>query len=169
MTTAWEAGIDLLAAHAVKTLPPSRSRPCRPRGQDPAALGGRYVAVNTDAGMRIPFVIIASLAVIGPGLSTPSFAQQSTPAGAANPLPQAEASPDDIEGGKMFATTCGFCHQDGGRHAGRGPKLSKSERSDEYIVERIKKGKVGAMPAYGSVFTDGQIIAILAYIRGLDD
>jgi mono/diheme cytochrome c family protein len=70
---------------------------------------------------------------------------------------------------QLFATTCGFCHQEGGRHAGRGPKLSKSERSDEYIVERIKKGKVGAMPAYGSVFSDGQIIAILAYIRGLDD
>ena len=119
--------------------------------------------------MRIRFVIVASLAVIWPGLSTPSFAQQSAPAGAANPLPQAEASPDDIEGGKLFATTCGFCHQEGGRHAGRGPKLSKSERSDEYIVERIKKGKVGAMPAYGSVFSDGQIIAILAYIRGLDD
>ena len=147
MTMAWAAGIDL-----------------------PAALAGQHVAVNTDPGMRIPVVVIvASLAVIWPGLSTPSFAQQSTPAGAANPLPQAEASPDDIEGGKMFATTCGFCHQDGGRHAGRGPKLSKSERSDEYIVERIKKGKVGAMPAYGSVFSDGQIIAILAYIRGLDD
>ena len=53
--------------------------------------------------------------------------------------------------------------------AGRGPKLSNSERSDEYIIERIKKGKGGAMPAYGSVFSDGQIIAILAYIRGLDD
>jgi len=118
--------------------------------------------------MRIPFVIFACLA-IWPFLSTASLAQQSNSAGAANPLPQAEASPDDIEGGKMFATTCGFCHQDGGRHAGRGPKLSKSERSDEYIVERIKKGKVGAMPAYGSVFSDGQIIAILAYIRGLDD
>jgi mono/diheme cytochrome c family protein len=119
--------------------------------------------------MRIPFIIFASLAIIWPWLSTASFAQQSTSAGSADPLPQAEASPDDIEGGKMFATTCGFCHQDGGRHAGRGPKLSKSERSDEYIIERIKKGKVGAMPAYGSVFSDRQIIAILAYIRGLDD
>ncbi len=143
MTIAWAAGIDLLAALAV-------------------------LSANTDARMRIPFVIFACLA-IWPFLLTASLAQQSNSAGAANPLPQAEASPDDIEGGKMFATTCGFCHQDGGRHAGRGPKLSKSERSDEYIVERIKKGKVGAMPAYGSVFSDGQIIAILAYIRGLDD
>jgi mono/diheme cytochrome c family protein len=133
---------------------------------------GQHVAapvVPTDAGMRIPFVIVVALAVNGPLLSNPSSAQQSQPAGATNPLPQAEASPDDIEGGKMFAITCGFCHQDGGRHAGRGPKLSKSERSDEYIIERIKKGKVGAMPAYGSVFSDGQIMAILAYIRGLDD
>ena len=50
----------------------------------------------------------------------------------------------------MFATTCGFCHQDGGRAAGRGPKLSNSQRSDEFIIERIKKGKLGAMPAFGS-------------------
>ena len=119
--------------------------------------------------MRIPFVIVASLAVIWPWLSTPSFAQPSNSAGAANPLPQAEASPDDIEGGKMFATTCGYCHTDGGRHAGKGPKLSKSERSDEYIVERIKKGKTGSMPAYGAVFNEAQIGALLAYIRGLDD
>jgi mono/diheme cytochrome c family protein len=119
--------------------------------------------------MRTPFVIFAGLAAIWPFLSTASLAQQSNLVGGSNPLPQAEASPDDIEGGKMFATTCGFCHQDGGRHAGRGPKLSKSERSDEYIVERIKKGKVGAMPSYGSVFSEGQIMAILAYIRGLDD
>jgi mono/diheme cytochrome c family protein len=122
-----------------------------------------------DSGMRMPFVIVASLAIIWPWLSIASFAQQSTSTGPANPAAQAEASPNDIDGQQMFATTCGFCHQDGGRHAGRGPKLSKSERSDEFIIDRIKKGKVGAMPAYGSVFSDGQIIAILAYIRGLDD
>jgi len=69
----------------------------------------------------------------------------------------------------MFANTCGFCHQAGGRAAGRGPKLSNSERSDEYIIERIKKGKTGTMPAFGDVFGDSQIAAILAYIRGLDD
>ncbi|KRQ96092.1 cytochrome C oxidase Cbb3 [Bradyrhizobium valentinum] len=47
--------------------------------------------------------------------------------------------------------------------------MSKSERSDEYLIERIKKGKTGAMPAYGEVFNDAQIGALLAYIRGLDD
>ena len=119
--------------------------------------------------MRILFVIVASMAIIWPCLSTAAVAEQSTPAGTANPPAQPEASPNDIDGEQMFATTCGFCHQDGGRAAGRGPKLSKSERSDEFIIERIKKGKMGAMPAFGAVFSDVQIIAILAYIRGLDD
>ena len=119
--------------------------------------------------MRILFVIVACLAVIWPWLSTAAVAEPATSAESAVSQAQPEASPSDIDGQQMFAITCGFCHQDGGRAAGRGPKLSKSERSDEYIVERIRKGKTGAMPAFGAVFSDGQIIAILAYIRGLDD
>jgi mono/diheme cytochrome c family protein len=119
--------------------------------------------------MRILFVIVASMAIIWPWLQTAAVAEQPTPAESASPPAQPEASSSDIAGEQMFATTCGFCHQDGGRAAGRGPKLSKTERSDEFIIERIKKGKMGAMPAFGSVFSDGQIIAILAYIRGLDD
>ncbi|KRR29043.1 c-type cytochrome [Bradyrhizobium retamae] len=119
--------------------------------------------------MRIPLVTVASLAIIWPWLSTVSFAQQSNPAGSASPPAQGEASPNDLDGRKMFSSNCGFCHQDGGRHAGRGPKLSKSERSDEFMIERIKKGKTGSMPAYGDVFSDAQIGALLAYIRGLDD
>jgi len=119
--------------------------------------------------MRIPFVTVASLAIIWPGLSTASLAQQSNSAGSASLPAQAGASTNQPDGRKMFSSTCGFCHQDGGRHAGRGPKLSKSERSDDYIIERIKKGKTGSMPAYGAVFNDAQIGALVAYIRGLDD
>ncbi len=114
------------------------------------------------------FVIVAGLAA-GLWPSPAALAEQPILSGSANPQAQPEASSSDIDGQQMFATTCGFCHQEGGRSAGRGPKLSKSERSDEYIVERIRKGKAGAMPAFGSVFSEGQIIAILAYIRGLDD
>ena len=80
-----------------------------------------------------------------------------------------EASSADIDGETMFATLCGFCHEDGGRAEGKGPKLSNSKRSDAYLIDRIKKGKLGAMPAFGRAFSDGQITAILAYIRGLDE
>jgi mono/diheme cytochrome c family protein len=124
--------------------------------------------------MRISLAMITGLAIIWPFLSGAALAQPSSPAanpaGPVNaPAKPPEASANDLDGEQVFLNTCGFCHQDGGRAAGRGPKLSKSERSDEFIIDRIKKGKVGAMPAFGSVFSDGQIIAILAYIRGLDD
>src|SRR5215470_5722070 len=109
--------------------------------------------------------IISVLAIVGCVVSTGVAAQPAPPAKAAQP----EASPSDIDGPTLFATTCGYCHQDGGRAEGRGPKLAGSKRSDEFIIERIKTGKPGAMPAFGDVFSEGQIIAILAYIRGLDE
>jgi mono/diheme cytochrome c family protein len=74
----------------------------------------------------------------------------------------------DIDGETMFATSCGWCHQSGGRADGRGPKLAGSTRSDDFIAERVRKGKPGAMPAYGSVFSESQIMAIVAYIRTLE-
>jgi mono/diheme cytochrome c family protein len=104
-------------------------------------------------------------------LSAHALAQLPQQRAAPPPAPASEpqASPDDIDGETMFATACGFCHQDGGRVAGRGPKLAGSKKSDEYLIDRIKKGKPGTMPAYARAFSEGQIIAILAYIRGLED
>jgi mono/diheme cytochrome c family protein len=72
-----------------------------------------------------------------------------------------------IDGDKLFATTCGFCHADGGRKASKGPKLAGSQRSDEFIINRITNGKPGRMPAFGRTFTPEQIKGILAYIRSL--
>jgi len=79
------------------------------------------------------------------------------------------ASPNDIEGGQMFATSCGFCHQNGGRTPGKGPKLAGMTRDNEFIAERIRKGKPGAMPAFGGAFSESQIMAIVAYIRNLEE
>ncbi len=73
-----------------------------------------------------------------------------------------------IDGRQLFAGTCGFCHQAGGRKAGRGPRLAGNKRSDEYRFNRIAKGKPGRMPAYGNSFTEKQIWDIVAYIRSLN-
>ena len=104
--------------------------------------------------------------VVGLALSSPVavYAQQS------QPLDQDQsASESDIEGGTMFATSCGFCHQSGGRAAGRGPKLAGTTRDNDFLAERIRKGKPGAMPAFGSAFSESQIMAIVAYIRALEE
>lgn len=71
----------------------------------------------------------------------------------------------DVE--QVFAGTCGYCHSDGGRAAGKGPQLMDTARDDDFIRNRIKHGKQGAMPAFDGAFTDAQIDQIVKYIRAL--
>src|SRR5689334_16375532 len=74
---------------------------------------------------------------------------------------EAKATSSDIDGQQLFATTCGWCHANGGRTAGKGPKLAGTKRSDAFITNRIKNGKEGAMPAFGGTFDDNQIKEII--------
>jgi mono/diheme cytochrome c family protein len=76
---------------------------------------------------------------------------------------------DPVIGSELFTNMCGFCHQNGGRVAGRGPKLAGTDRPDDYILNRIRTGKEGAMPAYGRAFSDAQMRSLIAYIRSLKD
>lgn len=100
----------------------------------------------------LPAVLAASLT-----WAVPASAQSATPA--------PESTPFDVE--QLFASTCGWCHSDGGRAAGKGPQLMDSQRSDDYIRNRIKTGKPGAMPAFDQAFSDAQIDEIIKYIRAL--
>lgn len=67
----------------------------------------------------------------------------------------------------QFSSICGFCHADSGRHEGKGPKLMNSERSDDFLFNRIKKGMPGRMAAFGSVYNDEQIGTMVKFIRNL--
>ena len=125
--------------------------------------------------MRIPTPVnraalaASTIAIFALAFSIVCVSAQQGTAPAAKTPPAAEASPNDIDGATMFATVCGWCHEDGGRTAGKGPKLAGTTRSDEFILNRIRNGKPGAMPAFGGSFSEGQIVAILAYIRTLED
>lgn len=68
---------------------------------------------------------------------------------------------------ELFASVCGWCHSSGGREAGKGPKLMDSTLSDGELAYRIRMGKTGQMPAFGSALNDQQIAAVVAYIRNL--
>jgi mono/diheme cytochrome c family protein len=67
----------------------------------------------------------------------------------------------------LFATTCGWCHSDGGRAADKGLQLMDTKRDDEFLRNPIKNGKVGSMPAFGSAFSDVQTNQIIKYIYEL--
>ena len=105
--------------------------------------------------LQLNLVVLAAVSLTW---AVPATAQQ--PA-AASP----ENAPFDAQ--QLFATTCGWCHSDGGRVAGKGPQLMDSQRTDDYLRNRIKMGKQGAMPAFGSAFSDTQIDDIIKYIRAL--
>lgn len=112
--------------------------------------------------MRLAWKILTlstlTLAALSTISSLPSRAQQPTP-----------GAPDNqhLDVGQLFATTCGWCHSDGGRAAGKGPQLMDSKRDDDFIRNRIKNGKEGAMPAFGATFSDAEIDEITKYIRAL--
>jgi mono/diheme cytochrome c family protein len=127
----------------------------------------RLASLNRAAFAAPAFTALA-LSASMLALSTAAVPAQQGPPPAPKP-PAAEASPNDIDGATMFATICGWCHESGGRTAGKGPKLAGTTRSDEFIINRIRNGKPGAMPAFGGSFSEGQIVAILAYIRTLED
>jgi len=42
-----------------------------------------------------------------------------------------------------------------------------TQRDDEFIRNRIKNGKEGAMPAFGQMFNDSDVDAIIHYIHEL--
>src|SRR5215470_13348814 len=81
----------------------------------------------------------------------------------------ASPTPDNgqIDVKQLFATTCGWCHSDGGRAAGKGPQLMDNKHDDDFLRNRIKTGKQAAMPAFDTTFTDAQIDEIIKYIRAL--
>jgi mono/diheme cytochrome c family protein len=92
------------------------------------------------------------------------------PEGPAVAVPEGQPTTDskpELNVEKLFAGTCGWCHSGGGRVAGKGPKLMDTTLTDAEIVQRIKVGKTGAMPAFGSAFNEAELRAIVTYIRGL--
>jgi len=101
------------------------------------------------------YLILVMLILAGLLASSPSLAATKTKG----------MSDEEVKG--LFATTCGWCHADGGRQAGKGPKLAGTTRSDAFIVNRIKQGKEGAMPSFDGALTEAQIKGIIHYIRGL--
>lgn len=94
-------------------------------------------------------------AVLVLGLSGSAIADEQKPA----------AKALDVK--STFRNICGFCHENYGRKAAKGPQLMNSERSDEFIFNRIKNGMPGRMAAFGTAFTDDQIRDIVKFIRSL--
>lgn len=86
----------------------------------------------------------------------------------ASPAIPPDATAEIARGKVLFITYgCGWCHEDGGRQAGKCPKLMNSERDDNFILSRIATGSPGKMPAFGEALKGPDFNALLVYIRSL--
>jgi mono/diheme cytochrome c family protein len=80
---------------------------------------------------------------------------------------EAKTAPKPLDVKSTFRNICGFCHENYGRKASKGPQLMNSERNDEFLFNRIKNGMPGRMAAFGSAFSDDQIHQMVKFIRNL--
>ena len=128
-------------------------------------------AVKADSN-KLQILILSMM--LGLGISGAAQADENTtgdkPGGAANAAEnktENKSADKHLDVKNTFRNICGFCHEDYGRKAGKGPQLMDTQRSDEFMFNRIKHGMPGRMAAFGSVFTDGQIHDIIKFIRSL--
>jgi mono/diheme cytochrome c family protein len=95
--------------------------------------------------------------------TSPIDAAETTPATA-----PADPAAQITRGRTLFISYgCGWCHEDGGRKAGRCPQLMGTEHDDNFILSRIAAGSPGKMPAFGAGLTEADMNALLVYIRSL--
>lgn len=98
------------------------------------------------------------------------------PATAATKPAAAAAGGDVAAGKKLFLTACANCHGVDGTGAMMRKALPKigdltspemhQRMSDEDIAKLVREGR-NKMPAFGSMFKDDQIKALIAYVRTL--
>lgn len=109
-------------------------------------------------------VIVVAGAVGGYMVATrPAIAAQTSP-----PAGAADAAAEVARGKTLFISYgCGWCHEDGGRKAGKCPQLMGTQRDDNFILSRIATGSPEKMPAFGEALTAADLHALLMYIRSL--
>ena|ERR1700677_1693713 len=76
------------------------------------------------------------------------------------------ANPVTMNGRTLFLRNCAHCHG-ADAHGDDGPDLHDLGLTDEWIANRIRKGKAGQMTAFAGKLQPAQIDALVAYVQSL--
>lgn len=71
-------------------------------------------------------------------------------------------------GSNLFERNCAHCHGNDAR-GDEGPDLHNLKKSDARISKVISQGIKGEMPAFASKLKEGDIKALIAFLRTLKD
>jgi mono/diheme cytochrome c family protein len=72
----------------------------------------------------------------------------------------------DINGRTLFLRNCAHCHA-ATAHGDEGPDLHDLGLADDWIANRIRKGKAGQMTAFAGKLRPAEIAALVAYVQSL--
>jgi mono/diheme cytochrome c family protein len=131
------------------------------------SMAQRATASKTDMNKRWigaggAMLLAAGLCGYALGVRVARAAETAAPAAAADAVAQVS------HGKSLFVSYgCGWCHEDGGRKAGKCPQLMNTQRDDNVILTRIDTGSEGKMPAFGTTLTGPDLQALLTYIHSL--
>ena len=78
----------------------------------------------------------------------------------------APASAGTLDGRTLFLRNCAHCHG-ATAHGDDGPGLHDLGFTDDWIANRIRKGKAGQMTAFAGKLQPAQIAALVAYVQSL--
>lgn len=71
-----------------------------------------------------------------------------------------------INGRTLFLRNCAHCHG-ATAHGDDGPDLHNLDFTDDWIANRIRKGKAGEMTAFAGKLQPAEIAALVAYVQSL--
>ena len=71
-----------------------------------------------------------------------------------------------ISGRTLFLRNCAHCHG-ADAHGDDGPDLHDLGFTDDWIANRIRKGKAGQMTAFAGKLQPAEIAALVAYVQSL--
>jgi mono/diheme cytochrome c family protein len=76
------------------------------------------------------------------------------------------ANAGTINGRTLFLRNCAHCHG-ATAHGDDGPDLHDLGLADDWIANRIRKGKAGQMTAFAGKLQPAEIAALVAYVQSL--
>jgi mono/diheme cytochrome c family protein len=106
--------------------------------------------------------VLATITLVAFGLS--SWAQ--SPNNPDVPGQGASTPPTALNGRILFLHNCAHCHG-ADAHGDEGPDLHKLDLSDDWIANRIRKGKAGQMTSFAGKLKPEEIAALVAYVQSL--
>jgi mono/diheme cytochrome c family protein len=80
--------------------------------------------------------------------------------------PATNSTATSINARTLFLRNCAHCHG-ATAHGDDGPDLHDLDVSDDWIANRIRKGKAGEMTAFAKKLQPAEIAALVAYVQSL--